>query len=98
MTHYNSEKMMDLYRKNSEYGVGKLETIVASGTKQENIVAKSEVEEFLRLDEILKPLKSSHTQSGDEEPVKKDEDDEKDDSNSPADDVEENDDSDTSGE
>lgn len=63
ITHYNQDKMMELYRKNSEYGVGKLELIVASGTRQEHIHAKANVEELLRLDEILIPLQSSHTRS-----------------------------------
>ena len=29
ITHYNHDKMMELFRRNSEYGVGKLELIVA---------------------------------------------------------------------
>lgn len=63
ITHYNQDKMMELYRKNSEYGVGKLELIVASGTRQEHINAKADVEKLLKLDEILIPLQSSHTRS-----------------------------------
>lgn len=70
ITHYNQEKMMELYRRNSEFGVGKLELIVASGTRQEHIRAKAEVENFLKLDDILIPLKSSHTRSGTEEEEK----------------------------
>ena len=61
ITHYNLSKMMELHRRNGEYGIGKLEAIVASGTKQKHIKPKSELEEFLKLDEILKPLQSSHT-------------------------------------
>ena len=57
ITHYNASESLKNYRSNAEYGVGRLELIVASGTKQEVIVAKSELEDFLRLDEILKPLK-----------------------------------------
>jgi len=44
--------------------VGRLELIVASGTKQRHIAPKAELEKFLKLEEILKPLQSSHTQSG----------------------------------
>ena len=62
---------MELYRGNAEYGIGRLEAIVASGTKQRDIMHKSALEEFLKLDEILKPLASSHTQTNkDETPVK----------------------------
>ena len=41
--------------------------IVASGTKQRHLTHKATLEDFLKLDEILKPLSSSHTQSGKEE-------------------------------
>jgi hypothetical protein len=64
ITHYNASELMKTYRGNAEYGVGKLELIVASGTKQSHIGSKANLEEHLKLDEILKPLKSSHTQSG----------------------------------
>lgn len=83
ITHFDEKEKMDLYRSNAEYGIGRLEAIVASGTKQRDIVHKSILEDFLKLDEILKPLASSHTQTNEEkEPevkeekpvVKKDED------------------------
>lgn len=61
ITHYNLKDMMELYRRNAEYGVGRIEAVVASGTKQKHISHKHELEEFLKLDEILKPLQSSHT-------------------------------------
>lgn len=64
ITHYNLKDMMEIHRRNSEYGIGRLEAIVASGTKQGHIQQKSKLEDFLKLDEVLKPLKSSHTQSG----------------------------------
>jgi hypothetical protein len=60
---------MELYRRNAEFGVGKLELIVASGTKQKHIAPKSRLEEYLKLEEILIPLKSSHTQSGNADPT-----------------------------
>lgn len=64
ITHYNHKELMEMYRRNAEYGIGKIESVVASGTKQRHIQPKSELEEFLKLDEILKPLESSHTRSG----------------------------------
>jgi hypothetical protein len=64
VTHYNLREMMELHRRNGEFGIGRLEAIVASGTKQKHILHKGKLEEFLKLDEILKPLASSHTQSG----------------------------------
>ena len=66
ITHYNSQTVMEMYRRNAEYGIGRIESVVASGTKQKHIAHKSKLEEFLKLDEVLKPLKSSHTRSGDE--------------------------------
>lgn len=66
ITHYNADEKQNLYRKNAEYGVGRLELIVASGTKQKDIVHKSKLEEHLELDKVLKPLKSSHTQTNEE--------------------------------
>lgn len=67
ITHYNLGSMMELHRRNGEYGIGRIEAIVASGTKQKHIASKSKLEDFLKLDEILKPLASSHTQSNKEE-------------------------------
>lgn len=64
MTWYNSSEQINTYKSNAEYGVGRLELIVASGTKQRHIAPKAELEKFLKLEEILKPLQSSHTQSG----------------------------------
>ena len=64
ITHYNLKEMMEIHRRNGEYGIGRLEAVVASGTKQKHVMHKSKLEDFLGLDEILKPLSSSHTQSG----------------------------------
>ena len=66
ITHYNLKEMMEIQRRNAEYGIGRLEAIVASGTKQKHITHKGKLEEFLKLDEILKPLASSHTRSTEE--------------------------------
>ena len=70
MTWYNSSELLSTYKGNAEYGVGRLELIVASGTKQRHIAPKAELEKFLKLEEILKPLQSSHTQSGTQKPEK----------------------------
>lgn len=67
ITHYDDDDQLSLLRKNAEYGVGRLELIVASGTKQRHIAPKAELEEYLDLENILKPLKSSHTVSRTEE-------------------------------
>ena len=67
ITHYNAAEMMEIHRRNAEYGIGRLEAVVASGTKQKHISYKSKLEEFLKLSDILKPLASSHTQSGNTE-------------------------------
>lgn len=63
ITHYNVKEMMEIHRKSAEYGIGRLEVIVASGTKQGHIEHKAKLEDFLKLDKILKPLSSSHTQT-----------------------------------
>ena len=67
ITHYNAEKHMEMYRRNAEYGIGKIESVVASGTKQKHIAHKSKLEEFLELEKVLKPLKSAHTRSGNDD-------------------------------
>lgn len=51
------------YRENAAYGIGKLEAIVASGIKQKHIADRAKLERVLDLDNLLKPLQSSHTQS-----------------------------------
>jgi hypothetical protein len=48
ITHYNLRDMTELYRRNAEYGLGRIEAVVASGTKQKHIPHKSELEEFLK--------------------------------------------------
>ena len=67
ITHNNLREMMEIHRRNGEYGIGRLEAIVASGTKQKHIGAKSKLEEFLKLDEVLQPLSSSHTRSANDD-------------------------------
>ena len=44
-------------------GIGRLQAAVATGMKQRNLYANYELEEFLDLDNILKPLQSMYTSS-----------------------------------
>lgn len=55
------------YRENANFGIGKLEAIVASGIKQKHLKDRFRLEQELDLDNILVPLASTHTQSGDGE-------------------------------
>lgn len=54
-------------------GIGRLQAICATGIKQSDLKDMSDVEEFLNLDEILKPLQSMYTTSniGDSKKVDK---------------------------
>lgn len=56
-------ELVQQYRENAAYGIGKLEAIVASGIKQKHIADRAKLERVLDLDNLLKPLQSSHTQS-----------------------------------
>ena len=55
---------MEIYRANATLGVGVVDLIVASGTKQVDIESTLELEENLNLVSRLMPLQSSHVQSG----------------------------------
>ena len=59
---YNFDKTMLQYKEGATLGVSKIEYMVGLGTKQIDIAAKSNLEDYLKLDQ-LKPLNSSHTQS-----------------------------------
>nr|DAJ82906.1 MAG TPA: hypothetical protein [Caudoviricetes sp.] len=54
--------MMNIYKEGATLGVGKLEYIVSTGTKQVDIQAKIDLEDYLKLDQ-LKPLSTSYTQN-----------------------------------
>lgn len=62
ITYYNRTEMMNIYKEGATLGVGKLEYIVSTGTKQVDIQAKIDLEGFLKLDQ-LKPLSTSYTQN-----------------------------------
>lgn len=51
-----------MYKNNATLGVGKLDYIVASGTKQKNIQDVLTLEKYLHLDEI-QPMQTSYTQA-----------------------------------
>lgn len=55
--------MIQQYRENAAYGIGKLEAIVATGIKQKHLRDRARLEKALDLDSLLVPLQSSHTQS-----------------------------------
>ena len=61
---YDEKEKLEIYRSNASLGVGVLDLIVASGTKQVDIESTLELEENLNLVERLRPLQSSHVQSG----------------------------------
>lgn len=79
ITIYNRTEMHDMYLKDAQFGYSKFLPGIAGGTKQSDIVGTSMLEnEILDLESLLKPLQSSHTQSGKDggdggRPVKKEE-------------------------
>lgn len=65
ITHYNREKMFDLYLKGAQYGYSKLLAGVAAGIKQSNLLNLVTLEnDYLELSSKMIPLQSSHTTSG----------------------------------
>ena len=61
---YDEKEKLEMYRANATLGVGVVDLIVASGTKQVDIESTLELEENLNLVSRLMPLQSSHVQSG----------------------------------
>lgn len=61
---YDEKEKLELYRANASLGVGIVDLMVAAGIKQVDIESALELEENLNLVERLKPLQSSHVQSG----------------------------------
>lgn len=60
---FNEDEKLTIYHQAATLGVGVVDYIVASGTKQVDLEATIELEEFLDLTNRLVPLQSSHTQS-----------------------------------
>lgn len=59
---YTYNEDVEVYKNNATLGVGKLDYIVASGTKQKNIQDVLTLEKYLHLDEI-QPMQTSYTQA-----------------------------------
>jgi len=73
---FNEIQQVEQYVNNAQYGIGVTEAIIANGIPQREIGIKLRVEDLLDFNTMMKPLQSSHTQSGDdatesEEDVKK---------------------------
>lgn len=65
ITHYNREKIFELYLKGAQYGYSKIMTGVAAGIKQSNLLNLNTLEnDYLDLASKMVPLQSSHTTSG----------------------------------
>lgn len=65
ITHYNREKIFDLYLNGAQYGYSKIMTGVAAGVKQSNLLNLNTLEnDYLDLATKMIPLQSSHTTSG----------------------------------
>lgn len=66
-TIYNQEDMIKLYKEGSTYGLAKSFYAAALGINQVDIIGLDYVEdEIINIDNILNPLKSTHTMSSDE--------------------------------
>lgn len=62
---YTYEDDVKQYKDNATLGVGKLDYIIASGTKQRHINDMFELEKFLHLDHIT-PMQTSYTQTAED--------------------------------
>lgn len=60
---YNEAEKLEVYHQAATLGVGVIDYIVATGTKQVDLESTLELEESLDLTHRLVPLQSSHTQS-----------------------------------
>lgn len=63
ITVYNEDDKLECLHQSATLGVGVLDYVVGTGTKQVDLEASLELEEFLDLSNRLVPLQSSHTQS-----------------------------------
>lgn len=77
MTVYNEDNKINLYVTNANFGIGKLEAVVATGIRQKDISDKYALEQYLELDKILVPLQSAYTSTPDDQKNKEDVDDNK---------------------
>jgi len=61
ISNYDEKDKVEMYISNANFGIGKLEAVVAAGIKQKDIADKHKLEQFLELDKILVPLQSAYT-------------------------------------
>lgn len=87
VTMAKEQSQIQMYRENASFGLGRLEAVVSTGIKQKHLKDRVKLENELKLDDILKPLESSHTRSRDDE---KDDDDDSDDGNEEVTDTDDN--------
>ena len=72
ITKFNIKDYKDYYLSMAQFGYPKMRVAAAMGIKQRNLVSTIDFEnEFLNLDEKMRPLLSSYTQTGDENSQKK---------------------------
>jgi hypothetical protein len=68
VTIYNEKEMEERYRKQATHGYAKLLPGIITGIKQSTLLNLMKFEnDYLRLNDMMEPLKSSHTMSGKEE-------------------------------
>lgn len=70
---YDEIEKVEMYINNANFGIGKLEAVVATGIKQKDISDKHNLEKYLNLDSILVPLQSAYTSTPEDVPGKKSE-------------------------
>lgn len=64
ITVHDEKEQVEFYRANAEFGISKLDAVVAAGVKQKHLTDMNRLELELNLSELLKPLQSTHTVSG----------------------------------
>lgn len=69
---FNEKEQLEIYHQSATLGIGVLDYIIASGTKQVDLEASLQLESKLNLVSRLTPLQSSHTQSSGVQEVTKD--------------------------
>lgn len=66
ISHYNRDKMLELYLKTAQFGYSKILVGIASGMKQSSLIDMMELEnDILALHDKMIPLQSSHTAAND---------------------------------
>lgn len=70
---YDEIEKVEMYINNANFGIGKLEAVVATGIKQKDISDKHNLEKYLNLDSILVPLQSAYTSTPEDVPSKESE-------------------------